>query len=522
MAGSAAGTGLIVAAAVLAALLGLAPGALSVGGTVAIGILGLGALAILAFRQLVRTAQLERPSGLSGDAADTSGRSDPVLRLPRLLFYLGALLVTLSSARVGFGLTAGELCFIASFGLTFLAVLAGRPGGFVPPALVAGVAVFALGGLISSPNAASTTKSVIEVMQGVYVMLLWAWTGATVLRSRPQILTALSMFTASAAINGFGAFTQVTGATALAGPLEGSRATGFTVHANDLGGACAVALVVALMLATSRFPWQSATFGPLGRAARWAVLGLIASGLVLSGSVTAMLAAFVTIVIWLFAPAVRASGRLAVVMGVAFAMLAVMLVGGKVISPTERFGQVTTASGTRQGSGTANIRMRTVSRAMSRIERDPVVGAGFDGVGGVVNVIDKGRSTQYQVHSAPVAAWYEAGVLGFVGLLIVAVTLGRAAWRSLFGADEDDLLIGLAILASGTAFVIIALTSPLVFQQYGWFTAVMVVAWYARRLETAEVLVTTERHQGAERDQQHDRERAPRALPAAMPQPLTH
>jgi hypothetical protein len=507
--GAAAGAGLIAAAAVLAALLGLVPGALSVTGTIAIATLGLGALAILVFRQLVRSAQLERASALPADPRGSgAGGADPVLRLPRLLFYLGALLVTLSSVRVGFGLTAGELCFIASFGLTFFAVLAGRPAGFVPPALVAGVAVFAFGGLIGSASSDSMTRSTVEVMQGVYVMLLWVWTGATVLRSRSQVLTALSMFTISAAINGLGALTQVMGLTALAGPLEGSRATGFTVHANDLGGACAVALVVALMLATTRFPWRRAAFGPLGRVARWLVLGLIAIGLVLSGSVTAMLAAFVTILIWMFAPAVRASGRLAVVMGVAFAMLAVMLVGGKVITPTERFGQVTTASGTRPGSGTANIRMRTVTRAIARIERDPVVGVGFDGVGGTVNVIDKGRSTQYQVHSAPVAAWYEAGILGFLGLLIVAVALGRAAWRSLFGADEDDLLIGLAILASGTAFVIIALTSPFVFQQYGWFTAVMVVAWYARRRQAAEVLVTSER--------------APRGIPAAMPQPLAH
>src|SRR3954453_17773178 len=125
----------------------------------------------------------------------------------------------------------------------------------------------------------------------------------------------------------------------------------------------------------------------------------------------------------MFAPAVRAPGREAVVTGIAFALLAVALVGGKTTSPTERVAQVTSSSGTRAGSGTANARIRTVERALTRIEQNPVVGVGFDGAGGAVTVIDKGNETQYQVHSAPIAAWYEAGVFGVIGILIVGYAL---------------------------------------------------------------------------------------------------
>jgi O-Antigen ligase len=513
-AGGTAGGGLILAAGAVAVVLGLIPGTLSVGGTIAVGLLGLGTLAIVIFR---RGLGAVLPPGLLGVRADLGQVSDldgpaqarqpdPVLRVPRLLFYLGALMVTQSSLRVALGLTFGEFFFIAAFGVTCLAVIAGRPMGSVPNALVVGLALFAFGGLISSPNAASPTSSVLEVLQAVYVMLLWVWTGATVLRSRSQFLTATTLWTVSAALNGAGALTQVLGFTALAGPLEGSRATGFTVHANDLGGACAVALVPALLLATSRFEQLSAASA--ARAGRWIVLGLISAGLVLSGSVTALLAAFVAILVWMFAPSARIGGRLAVITGLIVAMFAVVLVGGKVTSPTERVSQVTSRSATRQGAGTVDVRIRTVKRALARIKTDPVFGVGFDGAGGLVTVIDKGRSARYQVHSAPVAAWYEAGILGLIGLLVVAGGLARTAWHSLLGADENDLLVGLAVLAAGIAFVIIALTSPLVFQQYGWFTAVMIVAWHARRDVPSELLVATPSRKVA--------------MPVIPPHPLPH
>lgn len=511
------GAGILVLGAALGALVGLVPGTLSLTGTIAIGLIGGGALVLMAFRRRVWRARpsSRRPGAEIGALAKGMGRpvsrsEESILRIPRLLFYLGAATVTLSSFRVAFGLTLSEMFFIGAFVAAALAVIAGRPAASVPNGLVAGVALFAAGGLISSHNAASPDRSVVEVVQAVYVMLLWAWAGATVLRSRTQLLTAMSLWTASAALNGLAAITQVAGFTALAGPLEGIRATGFTIHANDLGAVCAVALIPALMLATNRFRGRTLGIDSFVRTPRWIVVGLIAVGLVLSGSVTAMLAAFVAVLVWMTAPSVRASGRLAVVTALAFAVFAVALVGSRVTSPTERLSQVTSSSPAVPGSGTADVRLRTVERALSRIESDPVAGVGFDGAGGVVTVIDKGTSTIYPVHSAPVAAWYEGGILGFAGLLIVAFTLAKISLRSIGGGDESDLLIGLAIFAAGIAFVIVALASPFVFQEYGWYAAVLAVAWWARRQEEAR---------GA--DAVVSPAPARRAIPAPMPHPVT-
>jgi O-antigen ligase len=103
-------------------------------------------------------------------------------------------------------------------------------------------------------------------------------------------------------------------------------------------------------------------------------------------------------------------------------------------------------------------------------------------------VISHGTVVPYQVHGGPISIWYQAGIFGLLGVVVVVWTLLRGAWRTLIAGDQTDLLIGLSILAAFFAFLIIALTTPFVFQQYGWFTAVMLIAWRLRRENLAEFI----------------------------------
>ena len=80
--------------------------------------------------------------------------------------------------------------------------------------------------------------------------------------------------------------------------------------------------------------------------------------------------------------------------------------------------------------------------------------------------------------------------------MIVGLTLLRAAWRSLRAGDQTDVLIGLSILAAFIAFLISALTTPFVLQQYGWFTGVMVIAWRTRRDGVPETAPSQARRRG--------------------------
>jgi O-antigen ligase len=156
------------------------------------------------------------------------------------------------------------------------------------------------------------------------------------------------------------------------------------------------------------------------------------------------------------------------------------LAGGAVTSPTKRVEEVTT-NGVSTNSGSGVIRLKIVRRAWPRIESNPIVGRGLDSSGLSVNVINHGTIVAYQVHGGPISIWYQAGIFGLVGVLIVVWTLLRGAWRTLGAGDQTDMLIGLSILAAFIAFLINAMTTPFVLQQYGWFTGVMLIAWRTRR-----------------------------------------
>ena len=482
---------LVLTAVAVAVLLGLAAVAVPLAGTVALGALGLLLLAALLFRRSLRSRpsvtqpqlRLERLEGREigrfTDGADAPA-SDRILRIPRLLFYLGSLTLTQASWRPAAGLTVSEIFFLLALGATGIAVLAGRPSVRVPRSLIIGVAIFAFGGAISSIGAESTTSSVSQTLQGIYVMLLWVWTGATVLRTRSQILVALGCWTFSSALNGFAALLQVMDVSFLGGGVEGSRATGLTDHPNDLGASCAIALIPALMLATTRLRGRGWRWGRQLRPVWWGLLALTAIGVVLSASVGAMFAALIAILIWLLAPSVRAPGRLAVVGALAISLAALTLAGGAVTSPIKRVEEVT-RNGVAPDSGSGPVRLKIVSRAWQGIESNPIVGKGLDSSGLSVNVINHGTIVPYQVHGGPVSVWYQAGIFGLVGVLIVVLTLLRAGWRTLSAGNETDMLIGLSILAAFIAFLTVALTTPFVLQQYGWFTGVMLIAWRMRR-----------------------------------------
>ena len=121
---------------------------------------------------------------------------------------------------------------------------------------------------------------------------------------------------------------------------------------NDLGGATGIALVPCLLLTARTGPGRSL----ITRLLPWALLILTAAGLVLSASVTGMAVALAGIVIWLSLPAVRTPSRVAVLAGLASALLVLAVAGGGVTSPTKRIEQVTSPVGSSSSAGSLGRR----------------------------------------------------------------------------------------------------------------------------------------------------------------------
>src|SRR5688572_25714350 len=78
--------------------------------------------------------------------------ADSRLKLPRLLFYAGAATIGFLTVRPAAGLTLSDLIFFLALAVTGLTVLHDRlrRDYYVPQGITVGVAILALGGLLSS------------------------------------------------------------------------------------------------------------------------------------------------------------------------------------------------------------------------------------------------------------------------------------------------------------------------------------------------------------------------------------
>lgn len=468
----------------LAVLAGIVPGALPV--TLVASLAGAGGLLLAALMVRHGLARRALPADAAARGVPDAGDHEPdvtaavpeapELRLARKLFYGGCLLVGFQSYRYG-GLTLSESLFIAALACCAVCILRGGELRGLPGPLIAAALVFAVGAGISSVDAQSPTSSAYQLVHGLYVLLLWPAVGALVLRTRRQVVTAVTLWGLSAALDGVGALGQLAGVHWLGLTAASGRMTGFTEHPNDLGGVCAMALVPALMVTTRP------AAGRLARGLGWPVVALIAAGLTLSGSVSSMAAAAVATLLWMSSPAVGAASRVAVAAAVIAVMGVAVIGGGRVSSPLQRLSQIGNAASANGGS--LQDRLSIAAQAWPRIKQDPFVGTGLDTADSGLLIISHGGTGAYQIHGLPLAAWYQTGVIGMLGLLGVLAALVATAWRSMRSAlDTDEFVIGLALLASVLTFIIFAMTQPMVFQQYGWISAVFAVAW-SRRTGTA-------------------------------------
>jgi len=473
------GAAVVVAASVGAGLLPIVTSVIGVLGVCACGML---VLTVLGVRRTLPSRHSEeradhghvRPGAALrlGEEQDSEVGSLS-LRLARVLFYVGSVLVGQSAFRWAAGLTLSEAMFIASFALCVFSVLRGNPIVGIPTPVVAAVGIFVVGGSISSLDAQSPTGSGFQVVHAAYTLLLWPCVGVMVLRTRRQLMTTITLWSISAAIDGLDAIFQVIGVHVIGPARAGNRMTGLTENPNDLGGVTSIALVPALLTAARSVGDQRHLF----RAVRWLPVALIATGLVLSGSVAGMAAGGVALLVWLSAPAVRAPARVAVIAALVCALAVVALSDGKVTSPLQRLAQVTSPASTGV-NGSGQDRISVIQQAWPRIESDPFVGTGLDVYDTDVTIISHAYSVRYQIHGLPIAAWYETGIFGVAGLIGLLVALAMIGWRSArAAATDDDLLVAWALVAGFVAFVIEAMTQPMVFQQYGWITAVLLIAW---------------------------------------------
>ncbi len=474
---------------ILAVLGGLAAAFLpkvAVGFVIALSIVLFFAFARRTLAEHARSLQrrLARPHASDGTGDGGSEyAADGGFDVPRRLYYGGVLLLGLLSLRAGGQVTFSDLLFLLSFLLASaeFVILRRRVPMKVPFLLLIGIALFALGGLLSTFESYASLSSIAVIARLVFLTVFWFWLGTVVLRRPEHVTRAIGFWVASAAICGGAAILQVVvGDVIPNASLENGRATGFTTHPNELGGLAAIAFVPALMLASR--PLAAAGT----RVWSYLLLLLVAAGLILSGSIGALIAAAVAVLVWL------AFQRTSVHSLLAFATLAACVAAlvtlqsiRGVADPLDRLDSVRGSASVPGGGtnpGSVELRVGTYRVAIARIKEDPFLGVGLD-----LKSVTRPHgieSWEYDVHNLIIGLWYKTGLVGLAGMLIALLAVLRSGWIAILRSrSTGEARVTVALASSFIAFLVFAMSEPVLFSRFGWIPAALILALRAVQQE---------------------------------------
>ena len=262
--------------------------------------------------------------------------------------------------------------------------------------------------------------------------------------------------------------------------IDGGRATGFTAHPNDLGALTAIAFVPALMLASR--PRIAACHAcllirPAAPCRGWADPVGVHRRPDRGGCGTVVWLVFQRTSIHAVSPS-----RLSLCASVA--LVSLQSIRGAP-HPLERFESATTSSSSPGGGtqlGSVDQRIRTYRASSSEDREDPFVGVGLDlfsvtrpfGVEGY----------EYDVHNLVIGLWYKTGLVGLLGMLLALLAILRSGWTAISESiTESERRVAVALGSSVVAFVVFAMTAPILFTRLGWISAALVLALRGVQLE---------------------------------------
>jgi O-antigen ligase len=139
-----------------------------------------------------------------------------------------------------------------------------------------------------------------------------------------------------------------------------------------------------------------------------------------------------------------------------------------VTPPLERVAQALGFAGGQYATGPDRLELDAVS--WEHIVRSPIYGVGLD--------VESNASTfgGVGVHNMFLFVWVGAGVLGFIGLMMMTASIGASYVIAYLGSrtSRDRLLI-FALGTAYLAFLLYSLSAPILFIRYGWVPVALLV-----------------------------------------------
>lgn len=422
------------------------------------------------------------------------------------LFLLGTLSLGFNARFLGLGLS-DFFYFGALFALIVTGILkkksldAWLPGHHF---WVSAVLVLA-GGLLAAVISRDPTNGLVVTFKTFYLFSFWMTMGIIMaLRKKEQwvlwALIAAALFTASIAT-----WDRLTGS--LWGPTIGEaigvvfpgigyqvlaqyygRYTGVMGHPNVQSEFLLVVTPIVM-----NFIWDAWRRKSLLQAIMWVgILGILISGIYLTGSVAGLVGLAVAFGIFafaaLYATIPRSLVRLLVITSILglSAVLLLQVLGMEIFQPlAARLSANTNLNRAFSDSGPGRIEL--IAETGKLILDNPLVGYGMD-----LTLPDQAnifRAETGGVHNAILRSWIAGGLLAFLGILYAYWRALRLAWDAVarqFAGYQDRYIFGLGV--SILVWFLIDLVQPSFSQRFTWLIAALLYGIFLR-LARAESFV---------------------------------
>lgn len=393
----------------------------------------------------------------SSSGADTEANEDFLLQASRVVLYFGLFASSLLVFRLG-TFSLGDGLIVLSLVLAVFSL--DKRKQMVDVYTFFASLLVLIGGCLASAMALDPTDSLQVLGRVLFLAVVLPWLAMTVLPKRKHLVDAAYALALGAALCGAGTLIQfLVGPDAIPGTgvTNAGRFPGFTAHVSDTGGVTALAVVFAFAIAGTdiergRRPLTFLLFGGGG------------IGLILSGSVSGMLAAGIAcaIIFFLRKLSLRRLLTLTVAAAIAFyGSTAVLSKTTTALNPLERTYQVFGLTGSRESLNTTDSRWDTIQAGLEGFMSQPLTGAGLDALSS--QIVDT-----FGVHNFPVAALYQGGIFFAAGLFAVIV-------RAFKGLEIKNDTLAVAIFGMATAALIFAQTAPSLYNRYFWVPLALLV-----------------------------------------------
>jgi O-antigen ligase len=382
------------------------------------------------------------------------------------LLFLGIFLIPFTNIRGG-GVQISDLVFV----LAIIVLAFSKQLPTVEPMPVSwqvAVVLVVIGGIVACVVALDLILSVLVLARMIFVLMFWPYLIRHVLTTRRLKHMAMYAFVLGCAASGFAEILQKLHIYPLP-DAAGGRAVGFTIQPDELGAILALGLVFAIGLA------MELGFGR--RRHRLISVMLIVFGLLLSASVSAILAALAAVFVLLV---LRRVNLRKVITGVVV-IVAIYVASIGLLGATNPIGRFQSTVGNSSSVNTGTLRVSTYKAAWHGIAEDPLVGHGLDQVSGAV-YFDIYSGAVYAPHNFILILWYQGGFLFLLGSLMAVFV---ALWRVFRLRRRDPT--GDIIFAGGVASLAYAQTAPVIFQTYFWLPFVLAMTYsLARRPDSPD------------------------------------